>query len=69
MRHGRTDWSLDRVFQGPEDLPLNTFGVQDAESAANTLCTIVNAEDIVISSELIRAFQTAITCGMIYAGL
>lgn len=59
VRHGRTDWSMDKISQGPANLSLNSIGEQDAESVAGTLCMMANAEDVIISSELTRAMHTA----------
>ncbi|MGD2169486.1 MAG: histidine phosphatase family protein [Chlamydiota bacterium] len=59
VRHGRTDWSKTDISLGPLDLPLNEWGIQDAEKAASLLKTMEKKEVVIISSELMRTQQTA----------
>ena len=57
VRHGETDWNKDHKAQGHTDVPLNDTGRTQAKAAAATL----NNEkyDVVISSDLLRAKETA----------
>lgn len=57
VRHGETDWNLNRLYQGWTDIPLNETGLEQAQVVA----TAVAAEtwDTIVSSPLGRAMQTA----------
>ena len=56
-RHGETDWNRDGVFQGHADPPLNETGREQARDLARRLVDV--DVDVVYSSDLRRAFQTA----------
>lgn len=57
FRHGLTDWNLQRKLQGHTDIPLN----EEGRSQALGLIPFFrdNPVDVFISSDLIRARQTA----------
>ena len=57
LRHGETDWNSKRLFQGHTDIPLNKKGKSQAIRIARALKG--RKIDIIISSDLKRAFQTA----------
>lgn len=57
VRHGQTDWNLDRRMQGRTDVPLNAEGRRQAEQAASTLAGQHFAS--ICSSPLSRAHETA----------
>ncbi|WP_312167518.1 histidine phosphatase family protein [Microbacterium sp.] len=57
VRHGQTDWNLDRRIQGSTDIPLNATGRADAMSAATHLAA--SAHHTIYSSPLLRARETA----------
>ncbi len=57
VRHGQTDWNLQRRIQGLTDIPLNDTGRAQARRAGKEL---VGGEwDVVVSSSLSRARETA----------
>jgi broad specificity phosphatase PhoE len=57
LRHGQTDWNLERRFQGQNDIPLNAYGEMQAQNAGHLL----RDEPIacIIASPLKRAMRTA----------
>ena len=57
IRHGQTDWNIQDKVQGSSDIPLNETGIQQAYATKDMLKNYTF--DIVISSPLIRACQTA----------
>ena len=56
-RHGQTLWNAEGRFQGQTDIPLDEFGVQQAENAARRLAAL--RPTAIISSDLSRAMSTA----------
>jgi broad specificity phosphatase PhoE len=57
FRHGETDWNVAKRFQGHSDIPLNAKGMHQAESLRPLMQLL--APQIVLSSDLSRAFETA----------
>ena len=57
VRHGETDWNLQRRVQGHSDTPLNDTGRAQALALAETLDDV--ELDAVYASDLARAFETA----------
>ncbi|MFN7454835.1 MAG: histidine phosphatase family protein [Pseudobdellovibrionaceae bacterium] len=57
IRHGETDWNQLGKFQGHTNRPLNEQGFAQAKSLAPLL--LPKAIDLAISSDLLRAHQTA----------
>lgn len=57
VRHGQTDWNLQRRMQGTSDIPLNELGREQAREAGEALS--VDSWDAVVSSPLLRARETA----------
>ncbi len=57
VRHGETDWNVERRIQGHIDIPLNAVGRAQAEATAVGLAG--HAFVAAYSSDLVRAWQTA----------
>lgn len=57
VRHGQTEWNVERRIQGHSDSPLTEEGLVQAKTLGNTLNHI--SFDVVYSSDLLRAKRTA----------
>lgn len=57
IRHGETDWNRNLKLQGHADIPLNNFGVEQAEVLKLQIESLNPTS--VFSSDLLRAKQTA----------
>ncbi|WP_300266020.1 histidine phosphatase family protein [Microbacterium sp.] len=57
VRHGQTDWNLERRIQGTTDIPLNDTGRDDARTAAALLAQ--HTHHAIYASPLVRAHETA----------
>ena len=57
VRHGQTEWNVERRFQGHQDSPLTVLGVQQAEWLAEALRE--ECIDAFYASTSTRAFRTA----------
>ena len=57
MRHGQTNWNIERRAQGRTDIPLNETGIKQAKEAIDKIKNITF--DLVYSSPLQRALKTA----------
>ncbi len=61
IRHGETDWNLNRRLQGWTDIDLNPRGVQQAQNLSDYLSNgfFNTPPDHIYSSDLQRAYYTA----------
>jgi probable phosphoglycerate mutase len=59
IRHGQSEWNLERRWQGWKDAPLTSLGVQQARERAADLLESGFRPMVVHSSDLGRARQTA----------
>ncbi len=59
VRHGQTEWNVERRFQGQLDVPLSEVGEQQAEALADWLGRQPVQFGALYSSDLERAQQTA----------
>lgn len=57
VRHGQTDWNLEKRIQGSTDIPLNTLGRAQAAETGLNLAGVPWAA--IVSSPLVRAHETA----------
>ncbi len=57
IRHGQTAWNLLGKYTGQSDIPLNETGRQEAHALARKLEE--NPPEVIVSSDLIRARETA----------
>jgi uncharacterized phosphatase len=57
IRHGETDWNIQHLLQGRENIPLNETGIRQANDCGAALRGL--HVDRVIASPLSRAKQTA----------
>ena len=57
VRHGQTDWNLQRRIQGSTDIALNDTGRAQAARAGQLLAR--RHWDVLASSPLSRAYETA----------
>lgn len=59
LRHGETDWNRTGRLQGHMDIPLNQNGRMQISCAAEILARQQNNIDLIISSPLSRAYESA----------
>ena len=58
IRHGQTDWNSKSLIQGTRDNPLNDTGREQAKQTANILKDFNIKYDVLMSSPLMRAYET-----------
>ena len=61
VRHGQTDWNLEKRRQGQLDSPLTETGIEQARAVGRLLRARIEscADPLLVSSPLGRAMQTA----------
>ena len=59
LRHGQSTWNLENLFTGWHDVPLSDRGVAEAIEAGRLMRDAGFAPDVVHTSVLVRAIQTA----------
>jgi probable phosphoglycerate mutase len=59
VRHGQTDWNVAGRIQGSSDVPLNDTGRAQARDAGRRLAASGIPWELVVSSPLARAAETA----------
>lgn len=59
LRHGQTDWNLERRLQGHKNIPMNSTGVKQMLEIAEHLQKMNFHVDEIISSPLDRAKESA----------
>ncbi len=67
IRHGETSWNAVRRLQGHTDIPLNEEGARQAGALAQALAA--GQVEVLVSSDLQRAMQTAQAVAGQYDGL
>ena len=59
LRHGQSTWNLENLFTGWHDVPLSELGVTEAIEAGRLIKEAGLAPDVVHTSLLVRAIETA----------
>ncbi|KIL43262.1 histidine phosphatase family protein [Jeotgalibacillus campisalis] len=59
IRHGVTEWNRSGRAQGHTDIPLSEEGIEQARRVAERIASEDETWDLIISSDLSRARQTA----------
>ena len=59
LRHGETDANAAGIIQGQSHVPLNDTGIEQARRLARRLATYQPRIELIVSSDLRRAMQTA----------
>jgi 2,3-bisphosphoglycerate-dependent phosphoglycerate mutase len=59
LRHGQSTWNLENLFTGWHDVPLSERGVGEAQEAGRLMKQAGLAPNVVHTSVLVRAIQTA----------
>ncbi len=59
MRHGETDWNLQRRLQGQKDIPMNENGIRQMSELAARMRDRGFSFDRIVSSPLRRALDSA----------
>ena len=59
LRHGQSQWNLENRFTGWKDVPLTEKGIKEAQSAGELMKKNDINIDLVFSSDLQRANDTA----------
>jgi 2,3-bisphosphoglycerate-dependent phosphoglycerate mutase len=59
LRHGQSTWNLENLFTGWHDVPLSERGVSEAIDAGRLIKEAGLAPDVVHTSVLVRAIETA----------
>src|SRR5579859_3442282 len=59
LRHGQSTWNLENLFTGWHDVPLSERGVTEAAEAGRLMLEAGLAPEVVHTSVLVRAIQTA----------
>ena len=59
MRHGETDWNIEKRLQGRTDIPLNENGIKLAEITSEEIFKNGITFDRIYTSPLVRAVKTA----------
>lgn len=73
VRHGETQWNVEQKMQGQTDIPLNPTGQRQARSLGQWMAKLRLKPDVVVSSDLSRAMETAqiisdiLECGPVHS--
>ncbi len=59
VRHGQTDWNKEQKLQGQKDIPMNDEGIRQMNELADKLAVFGIQADVIISSPLERAKESA----------
>ena len=59
VRHGQTDWNIEKRMQGHADIPLNETGIRQMNDLANRIAKAGIRLHRLVASPLSRAKQSA----------
>ncbi len=62
IRHGSTNYNVEKLIMGTTQVPLNELGIEDAQNIKSELTDL--KIDVVFSSPLLRAIETANILGL-----
>ncbi len=62
VRHGESEWNAHRRLQGQADIALSDLGRRQAAALRATVAAL--APDVAVTSDLKRAFETALILGL-----
>lgn len=60
IRHGESDANVKKYFAGQLNVPLTPLGISQAEAEAKSLADSHRSFDVIMSSNLDRAYETAV---------
>ena len=61
LRHAQSEGNLNRIYVGHSELPLSPLGLEQAKVCAEYVAQGgIPRPDVILSSDLMRAFQTAL---------
>ena len=63
VRHGQTFWNVENKICGQTDIALTPLGYRQAEQVADRILAEKKLPDVILTSPLTRAYETALVKG------